>query len=147
MQASQGSLGRVFVLRLEDGDRIPDVIEAYAAEQGLRAAVCVLLGGLGGGKLVVGPEDGAAASITPMLAQLTAVHEVAALGTLFVNAAGQPKLHMHCAAGRGDHALAGCVRQGVEVWKIAEAVLLELVDVAMSRKVDPAFGFEVLGRD
>ncbi len=147
MQAAEGRLGRVFVLRLEDGDRIPDVIEAYAAEQGIARAMCTMLGGLGGGTLVVGPEDGDAETIVPMTHGLTAVHEVAAVGTLFPDAAGTPKLHMHLTAGRDADVLTGCCRKGVDVWKIAEVVLVELADLPMSRKVDPAFGFEMLTRD
>ncbi|GAB7078474.1 PPC domain-containing DNA-binding protein [Megalodesulfovibrio paquesii] len=147
MQAAEGRLGRVFVLRLEDGDRIPDIIEAFAAERGLSRALCALLGGVGSGSLVVGPQDGTAAIITPLLKALGNVHEVAALGTLFPDAEGAPRLHMHLAAGRGDETVVGCTRRGVDIWKLAEVVLLELVDVPMTRRVDPAFGFEVLCRD
>lgn len=46
MKFSQGSLGRVFVLRLEDGDRIPDTIESFAVEHDVKRAFCALLGGL-----------------------------------------------------------------------------------------------------
>lgn len=42
MIASEGRLGRVFVLRLEDGDRVPDCIEAFAAERGRRATGSML---------------------------------------------------------------------------------------------------------
>lgn len=144
MQAAQGEIGRVFVLRLEDGDRIPDCIEGFAREQGIRGGLCAMLGGIGGGKVVVGPEDGQSATITPMLRTLDAVHEAAAVGTLFRNEAGDPKLHMHAALGRGDACVAGCVRQGVEVWKIAEVVIIEITGTGMQRKIDPNFGFEVL---
>lgn len=147
MQAAEGRLGRVFVLRLEDGDRVPDVIEQFAAQQGVTRALCAMLGGVGGGTLVVGPEDGAAAAIVPMLKAIAGVHEVAALGTLFPDATGAPRLHMHLAGGRGDDTVVGCCRRGVDIWKLAEVVLLELLDVPMTRRVDPTFGFEVLCKD
>ncbi len=146
MQAAQGEIGRIFVLRLEDGDRIPDCIESFAKEQNIRAGLCAMLGGIGGGKVVVGPEDGRATPITPMLQSLGAVHEAAAVGTLFRNEAGVPKLHMHAALGRGDACLTGCIRQGVDVWKIAEVVILEIVGTGLRRKIDPNFGFEVLSK-
>ena len=147
MIVRQGSIGRAFVLRLEDGDRLPDSIEAFAREHGVAQGVCLLLGGVGPGKLVVGPEDGAAAQVTPMIRALTDIHEAAAVGTLFEDESGAPRLHMHTAVGRGEDAHAGCVRQGVDVWKVAEVVVLELVGVPMRRKVDPAFGFELLSPD
>jgi predicted DNA-binding protein with PD1-like motif len=146
MQAAQGSMGRVFVLRLEDGDRIPDCIETFAAEQKIMGGMCVLLGGAGTGKLVAGPENGDATPIVPMLRALSGVHEVAAVGTLFADEEGVPRLHMHGAFGRDDQTLTGCVRQGVHVWKIAECVILEIVDSGMLRRVEPSFGFAVLGK-
>ncbi len=143
MQAAEGRIGRVFVLRLEDGDRIPECIERFAAANGLLRAQVSMLGGVGGGRLVVGPEDGAAERIVPMTRALDAVYEAAAVGTLFPDESGAPRLHMHAALGRGREPLAGCVRQGLEVWKIGEVVLLEILGT-MRRVVDPAFGFEVL---
>ena len=48
MMASEGQVGRVFVLRLEDGDVIPACIEQFAAEKGIAVGHVVLLGGIGG---------------------------------------------------------------------------------------------------
>lgn len=143
MQASEAKAGRIFVLRLEDGDRVPQCIEDFAAEKGVARAVVSLVGGIGGGRLVVGPEDGDAPRITPVLRELDGVHEVAALGTLFPDESGAPRLHMHATLGRGDTTRTGCVRQGIEVWKIGEVVIQELIG-SQRRAVDPAFGFEVL---
>jgi len=143
MKAAEGTLGRVFVLRLEDGDRIPDCIERFASEQGLARAVVSLIGGVGAGSVVVGPEDGRATPIIPMTRALNDVYEAAAVGTLFPDESGTPRLHMHAALGRGESPLTGCVRQGVDVWKLGEVVLLEIVG-NMRRVLDPAFGFEVL---
>ncbi len=144
MRFSQGTMGRVFVLRLEDGDRVPDCLERFAAEQDLEAAACLLLGGAAGGKLVVGPVDGEVTPIVPMLEAIAGVHEIAAVGTLFPDAQGRPRLHMHGTVGRGRDVRTGCVRQGVDVWRIAEVVLLEILGTGMRRVLDPAFGFEVL---
>jgi predicted DNA-binding protein with PD1-like motif len=144
MIASEAKLGRIFVLRLEDGDRLPDSLERFAAERGVKSAFCALLGGADGGSLVVGPEDGSAAKIVPMLQAVAGAHEIAAIGTVFPDAAGAPKLHMHAALGRGEDARTGCVRKGVDIWKIAECVVIEITDCPMVRRVDPVFGFEVL---
>lgn len=143
MKAAEGRIGRIFVLRLEDGDRIPECIERFAADKGLERAFVSLLGGVGGGSLVVGPEDGGADKIVPMIRPLDAVYEAAAVGTLFPDESGAPRLHMHAALGRDDTPLTGCVRQGVDVWKLGEVVLME-IEGNMRRVVDPAFGFEVL---
>ena len=74
----------------------------------------------------MGPEEGRSSPIVPMEHALRDVHEVAGVGTLFPNAEGQPVLHMHVAAGRGEEAVTGCVRLGVRIWHVLEVVLWEL---------------------
>ena len=147
MKSAEGHIGRVFVLRLEDGDRIPDCIEAFASERNIQGGFCALIGGIGGGKIVAGPEDAQAQPIVPMLQMIANVHEAAAVGTIFPAEDGQPRLHMHAAFGREDQTLTGCVRTGIEVWKIGEVLILELRDTGLIRKKDPATGFEVLEAD
>jgi predicted DNA-binding protein with PD1-like motif len=58
MIVSEGRIGRIFVLRLGDGDRIPDAIETFARDRGIGSALVTALGGLENGRLVVGPADG-----------------------------------------------------------------------------------------
>ena len=43
MIISEGRLGRVFVLRLGDGDRIPDAIEEFARTRGVTSALVAAL--------------------------------------------------------------------------------------------------------
>lgn len=147
MKASEGTIGRVFVLRLEDGDVIPDCIEQFAADRHIESAFCALLGGIGDGRLVVGPEDGDAEPVVPMLEHIPDVHEAVAFGTIFPNEAGLPTLHMHAALGRAGITRTGCVRKGIDVWKIAEVVILEIRGTAMRRRLDHATGFEVLSAE
>lgn len=65
MKYSQVSQGRVFVIRLEDGDIIHEEIEALAEKEAVQAAtLTIFLGGDQGGRLVVGPEDGRSGTIT-----------------------------------------------------------------------------------
>ena len=91
MKYSTAGLGRVFVVRLEDGDVVHQAIEELAGREGvLRAAVIVLGGADDGSRVVVGPADGRAAVIEPMERVLQGVHEMAGVGTLFPDAAGRP---------------------------------------------------------
>ena len=52
MKVSEGKVGRVFVVRLEDGDRLPDTIEDLAVQKKIRAASVILLGASGGARLL-----------------------------------------------------------------------------------------------
>lgn len=145
MKYSEALLGRIFILRLEHGDKIPDIIEEFAAELKIKSAVVHFLGGADtGGKVVVGPEDGKASKPRPMVTQLSGTSEAIGMGTLFINEAGIPKLHLHAAFGRGRETITGCTREGVVVWHIGEAVICELLDTNAARRIDPGTGFELL---
>jgi uncharacterized protein len=148
MQYREGRLGRVFILRLEDGERLNDTIENFASEQKLSHGLAFFLGGSGdGSKVVVGPEAGRA-DIIPMIHALQGSQEVLALGTLIPNESGEAVLHMHAAAGREGKATVGCTRAGVDVWLIGEVVLLEILGAeAARRQKDPATGFQLLKID
>lgn len=137
-------MGRVFVLRLEDGDRVPECIEEFAKGRGVARGLCALVGGIGGGRVVVGPREADASPVVPLVHELLGVHEAAAVGTLFPDEQGVPRLHMHAALGRDGLTRTGCVRQGVDVWKLGEVVLLELLGTDACRRRDPVTGFEVL---
>lgn len=56
MKACEGRLGRVFVIRLDDGDVVPDSIELFAEENGVSIAHVILVGGIRDGEVVVGPR-------------------------------------------------------------------------------------------
>lgn len=145
MKYSTAQPGRIFILRLENGDVLHETIEAFARAQSIRAAALIALGGADeGSKLVVGPEDGRALPVIPMEHVLAGVHEIAGVGTIFPDAEGQPTLHMHIAAGRNGAAVAGCVRRGVTVWYVTEVVLWELNNSTAHRAPDPAIGFALL---
>ena len=145
MKYSAAALGRVLVVRLEDGDIVHESIEEAARAEGIARAVVVLLGGAAGGsRLVVGPEDGSATPVVPIERRLHDVHEMAGAGTIFPDEAGRPVLHLHAAFGRDDQVTAGCIRRGVETWVVGEAVVIELTESGATRRVDPATGFELL---
>ena len=132
MKTSEGKVGRVFVVRLEDGDRLPDAIETLAVEKDIRAASIILLGGIGCGTIVVGPETPEVPP-KPMTESFQDVHEIVAVGTIFANADGKPILHLHGALGRDGRTITGCTRTGVEVWLIAEAIITEIIDTTAHR--------------
>lgn len=145
MKYSEARQGRCFVIRLEDGDVLHEEIERFAAQQGVRAAALIVVGGADeDSRLVVGPEQGRASPVVPMEHLLGNVHEVAGVGTLFPDAQGNPMLHVHMACGRNSSTVTGCVRRGVKVWHVMEIVLFELVGTSATRKLDAATGFELL---
>ncbi len=145
MKYSKAEAGRVFVIRLEDGEVIHEEIEKLAREEAIRAGSMIMVGGADeGSKLVVGPVNGRATSISPMEHKLENVHEVLGAGTLFPDQQGEPLLHMHIACGRQDSTVTGCVRRGVKAWQVLELILYELVNTNAARVPDPELGFALL---
>ncbi len=145
MNYSEARMGRVFTIRLEDGEIVHETIEGFAREQSIRAGALIILGGGDReSRLVVGPEKGGDRPVIPMTRVLESVHEVAGVGTLFPDESGKPTLHMHMACGRGEETVTGCVRQGIRVWQVMEAILFELADTSAVRRPDPEIGFSLL---
>ena len=144
MKASEGTVGRVFVIRLEDGDVVPECLERFAEEKGVAVGHVILIGGIGGGQVVVGPRRSDTMPPEPMLLPIDGAHEVAAVGVLAPNEAGKPVLHIHGALGRSGATLTGCLRPGVSTWLVAEAILIEILGTAAARVRDGASGFALL---
>ncbi len=145
MRYSQARQGRIFVIRLEDGDIVHEEIEKLARAEDIGAAALIILGGADeGSRLVVGPEDGRAAVIVPLETVLAEVSEIVGTGTIFPDDEGNPVLHMHIACGRETATVTGCVRNGVRVWQVMEAVLFELKDSTARRLHDQETGFKLL---
>jgi predicted DNA-binding protein with PD1-like motif len=145
MKYSEARLGRIFVIRLEDGDIVHEAIESFARENSIKAATLVILGGADrGSRLVVGPQDGRATPVLPLSFLLDNVHEVAGVGTIFPDDEGNPNLHLHMACGRKGETVTGCARAGVKVWQVMEAVLFELTGSTGVRRTDKVTGFKLL---
>jgi predicted DNA-binding protein with PD1-like motif len=145
MQFSQARPGRIFVLRLEDGEIVHEVIERFAQEQGIEAASVLILGGADDGSvLVVGPEQDRQLPLQPTQTRLQNAHEVAGVGTLFSDENKVPLLHMHMACGRGEKAVVGCIRGGVKVWRVMEVIISELNDCSARRLLEEPLGLKLL---
>ena len=145
MKYSEAKQGRIFVIRLEDGDIVHDEIERFASEKSIRAAGLIIVGGADKeSTFVVGPEEGRATPVVPMEHVLDEVHEIAGVGTLFPDDEGNPVLHMHMACGRKSSTVTGCIREGVRVWHVMEVILFELADTTGIRTHDSETGFKLL---
>ena len=144
MKWCQGQLGRVFIIRLEDGDVLPRCIEHFAEENGVATGHVVLVGGVGGGEVVVGPRRSDQSPPEPMLLPIDGAHEVAGVGVIALGEDGKPHLHMHAALGRSGKTTTGCLRPGVITWLVGEAILYEITGTEAVRIADEGSGFALL---
>jgi predicted DNA-binding protein with PD1-like motif len=145
MRYSQARQGRIFILRLEDGEIVHEVIEQFALDHDIAAASLILVGGADdASRLVVGPREDRRLPVEAMKFQLKNVHEAAGVGTLFRDEEGVPLLHMHMACGRDGATVTGCVREGVTVWRVMEVIIHELLGTEAKRMVEEPLGLKLL---
>jgi predicted DNA-binding protein with PD1-like motif len=137
--------GRVFVLRLRAGEVLHEAIESFALDRNIRSATVIAVGGAeDGSRIVMGPRDGHAECIEPIVFTLQGQHEMSGVGTIFPETGGAPILHMHASFGRDGRSVTGCVRAGVVIWLVMEVVLQELLGEGAVRAMDPDSGFALL---
>jgi len=144
MKASEGQIGRVFVIRLEDGDKVPACIETFAKEKGISVGHVILIGGIGSGQVVVGPRYSDRMPPDPMLLPIDGAHEVIGQGVIAPDESGSPVLHIHAALGRSGKTTTGCLRPGVSAWLVGEVILYEILGVNAVRIMDEKSGMVLL---
>jgi predicted DNA-binding protein with PD1-like motif len=145
MRYSQARPGRIFVVRLEDGDVVHECLARLAQTENLQRASLTIVGALDeGSTLVVGPEAPRARPVVPMSCRVDEVREIVGVGTIFPNERGEPEVHVHMACGQKRHTVTGCIRLGVRVWHVMEAIVTELLDTQACRRPEPETGFELL---
>lgn len=142
MRYKVGNLGRVVIMRLEDGDDAIAGISEMAKKEGIKAAVFYLLGGLKGARVVVGPEKEEMPPV-PVWREIGESHEIIGIGTIFYQD-GEPKVHLHAALGKRDHVKVGCVRERAETFLVLEAIIFELSGIEAVREFDPLTGLYLL---
>ncbi|MDD5311699.1 MAG: DNA-binding protein [Dehalococcoidia bacterium] len=144
MLYTEGKIGRVFVIRLEDDDVLPSCVEQFAVKHNIIVGQAILVGGIESGNLVVGPRKNTEMPPDPMLVPIDGVHEVVGVGVLAPDKKGKPVLHMHAALGRSGKTTTGCVRMGVKTWQVGEVVLYEILGADVARLPDKKTGFELM---
>jgi len=145
MKYTQAGLGRIFIIRLEDGETVHTEIEKFSREHSIRAATVMIVGGADkDSRLITGPVRGREYPTIPVEHILKDVNEAAGVGTIFPDESGKPVLHLHMACGREASTVTGCIRSGVKVWHVMEVILIELTDCSPVRVHDSKTGFTLL---
>ena len=144
MKAAEGKVGRVFVIRLEDEDVIPDCLEKFAEEKDVKTGLVTLIGGMTEGNIVTGPRQTTVMPPDPMITPVDEAHETLGVGVLALDENERPKLHLHGALGRTGSFKAGCFRPGLKTWLVGEVIITEITGVESRRVLDEKSGFILL---
>ena len=134
MQYTEGQLGRVFVVRIDDGEDMLISLHQFIKDKSIQAGSIVFLGALMNGRMVTGPEEPVIPPV-PHFVMFEGGWEVFGVGTIYPGEAG-PHIHYHASVGRSGHALTGCLREKAITYLIIEAVILEFTGLSARRDYD-----------
>ncbi|MEJ5226683.1 DUF296 domain-containing protein [Thermodesulfovibrio sp.] len=134
MRYQSGRVGRVFVIKFEDGENPLEKLTELAKQEKVYSAIFWIVGGLKAGRFVVGPEGDELPPI-PIWREIRGNNETLGIGTIFWFK-DEPKAHLHGVYGREDLVKMGCLRENPEVFLILEAVLMEILDIKANRELD-----------
>ena len=134
MQYTEGQLGRVFVVRIDDGEDMLVALHQFILDKNIHAGSILFLGALMNGRMVTGPEEPVIPP-TPHFVMFEGGWEVFGLGTIYTGEAG-PHIHYHASVGRSGHALTGCLREKATTYLIIEAVIQEFTGLSARREFD-----------
>lgn len=142
MEYQIGKSGRIVVVRFSDGEDVLGGLAAICRQEEIRAASFNVVGGMKGGRFVVGPETEAMPPI-PVWRELQESHEAVGFGTIFWDN-DQPKIHFHGAYGKRDSVKVGCLREASAAFLVLEVVITEILDVSVRRELDPVSGMVLM---
>ena len=138
MQYSEGTVGRVFFLRFDDGEDFIETARSFVEEQSISHGVISFLGALHSAGLVTGPEEAVIPPV-PHRETIEGGWECLGTATIYPGTDG-PSLHLHATAGRGRNAVTGCLRTDCIVYLVVEAVIWEVCGIEGERIHDPFIG-------
>jgi predicted DNA-binding protein with PD1-like motif len=142
MQYTKGTIGRVFLLKFNDGDILLKEIEKLARKEKIKAATMIFLGALKKGDIVTGPKKPVIPP-KPNWVSFNQGWEAMGIGTIFTNKSG-PQIHIHSAMGKKRRTLTGCVRKDSAVFLVIEAIIFELKGIFADKNIDPRTGLNLL---
>lgn len=134
MQYAQGEVGRVFVLRIDNGEDFLESMGRFVADKEIQCGSVTFLGALMNGRMVTGPEEPVIPPV-PHFVLFEGGWEVFGVGTIYPGEDG-PHIHYHASVGRAGHALTGCLREKATTYLIVEAIIIEFKNLAGRREFD-----------
>ncbi|HEY9206943.1 MAG TPA: DUF296 domain-containing protein [Candidatus Methanoperedens sp.] len=138
MDYRKGSIGRLFVARVDHGEDLLSELSELALKEDIRSAFFIMLGALGGARLVTGPKE---KSIPPdtVWSSFNDAREIIGAGNIFWEN-GAPKIHLHGAAGNSKGMVMGCIRKDAEAFMVVEIFIIE-TDIQAERIFNEKIGF------
>jgi len=142
MEYRSGKMGRVFVVRFDDGDDFLGSLEQLIIKEDIRNGWFHVIGGLREAGVVTGPKAPVVPP-EPVWDEVQGAREVLGGGSIFWDG-DNPKVHLHAAMGHHGDTLCACVRRNTKAYLVLEVYLIEFSGFAASRPWYPEGGFNRL---
>ncbi len=138
MDYRKGSIGRMFIVRVDHGEDFLAELSGLALKEEIRSAFFILLGAIGGARLVTGPKE---KSVPPDIvwSKINDAREIIGVGNIFWEN-GAPRIHLHGAAGNSKGMVMGCIRKEAEAFMVVEILIME-IDIQAERVLNERIGF------
>src|SRR4030067_32293 len=138
MDYRKGSIGRLFIARIDHGEDLLSKLSGLAVREEIESGFFRMLGALGGARLVTGPKE---KSIPPEIvwASFNDAREIIGAGNIFWEN-GAPKIHLHGAVGNDKGMVMGCIRKETEAFMVVEIFIIE-TDIQAERIFNGRIGF------
>jgi len=134
MQYTEGQIGRVFVVRIDDGEDMLLSLRQFVLDKNIQTGSIHFLGALMNGRMVTGPEEPVIPPV-PHFVMFEGGWEIFGIGTIYQGEGG-PHIHYHASVGRSGHALTGCLREKAITYLIVEAVIMEFTGLTARKEFD-----------
>ncbi len=141
MQYSEGQIGRVFTIRVDDGEDLIREIRRFVAAMNIQSGMVHFLGAVRTATLVTGPKEPVLPPV-PRREEIFGGWELLGLATIHPGEDG-PSLHIHAATGRGIQSLTGCLRDKAEVYIVVEVIITEFIRITSRRLPDGKTGVDL----
>lgn len=127
MEYKSGKIGRVFVVRFDEGDNFLADFKKMIIAEDIRCGWFQVLGGIQEADVVTGPKK-TVMPPEPVWAQVRGAREVLGIGSIFWEA-DTPKIHLHAALGHHGDTLCACMRENTRVYLVLEVYVTEVTGV------------------
>ena len=142
MDYRKGNIGRVFIVRFDEGDLFLEGLLKIITEEKITNGWFHVLGGLREADVVIGPKEPVMPP-EPVWSEVRGARETIGTGSIFWDG-DEPKIHLHAALGNHGETLTACVRKGTKVYLVLEVVIFEIDGIQASRPWYEKGGFNRL---
>ncbi len=137
MDYRKGSIGRVFIARVDHGEDLLAELSSLALKEKIKSAFFIILGGLEKVEFVTGPKE----SVVPPVEIWSGFddgHQMVGAGNIFWEN-DTPKIHLHGVTGDTKEIAMGCIRKTARTFMYLDVFIIE-TDIPVKRVFDKKIG-------